>query len=95
MTKVALVTGAGSGIGKAIAVLLASCGSKVGVLGHTEAEIAVTTHEISAGGGEAILLRADLSNEQEGRHGLVARPAGSMLLSPTPASIACGRRSMI
>lgn len=76
MTKVALVTGAGSGIGKATAVLLASRGYKVGVLGHTEAEIAVTTHEIGARGGEAILLRADISNEQEMRNavdGLVAQ----------------------
>ncbi|MFP3547356.1 SDR family NAD(P)-dependent oxidoreductase [Rhizobium sp. SIMBA_035] len=64
MKKVALVTGAGSGIGKATAVLLASRGYKVGVLGHTQDEIAVTTEEIKAKGGEAILLRADISDEK-------------------------------
>jgi len=67
MTEVALVTGAGSGIGKATAVLLASRGYMVGVLGHTEAEIAVTAQEIRARGGEAILLRADISSENEMR----------------------------
>lgn len=67
MTKVALVTGAGSGIGKATAVLLASRGYTVGVLGHTEAEIAVTTEEIRAGGGEAVLLQADISDENDMR----------------------------
>ena len=37
--KVALVTGAGSGIGAASARLLASAGARIGVLGHTEGEL--------------------------------------------------------
>ena len=40
--KVALVTGAGSGIGKAAALLFAREGAAVGVLSRTEAEIRKT-----------------------------------------------------
>jgi NAD(P)-dependent dehydrogenase (short-subunit alcohol dehydrogenase family) len=49
--KVALVTGAGSGIGKAAAHLLAREGARVGVLSHTEAEIRKTADEVVSAGG--------------------------------------------
>lgn len=51
--KVALVTGAGSGIGKAAALMLAECGARVAVLSRTAAEIEVTRAEIIAAGGDA------------------------------------------
>jgi NAD(P)-dependent dehydrogenase (short-subunit alcohol dehydrogenase family) len=63
--KVALVTGAGSGIGKATAVALAKEGAKVGVLTHTEDEARATTDEIKADGGEAITLVADVADERQ------------------------------
>jgi len=49
--KVALVTGAGSGIGKAAALRLAQAGAAVGALSHTESEIRQTAEEITRAGG--------------------------------------------
>jgi NADP-dependent 3-hydroxy acid dehydrogenase YdfG len=64
---VALVTGAGSGIGKASAIALASQGYKIGVLGHGGEEISATVADICNAGGEAIALLADISDEGEMR----------------------------
>lgn len=63
--KVALVTGSGSGIGKATAVLLAKQGAKVAALSHTAEEIEQTAKEIQQNGGEAIALTADTSEEAQ------------------------------
>ncbi|MFN3686734.1 SDR family oxidoreductase [Salinarimonas sp.] len=60
--KVALVTGAGSGIGKASAVLLAREGAAVGVLSDTQSEIEETAREIAEAGGRALPLCADVSD---------------------------------
>jgi NAD(P)-dependent dehydrogenase (short-subunit alcohol dehydrogenase family) len=61
--KVALVTGAGSGIGKAAAIRLAREGAMVGVLSHTDDEIRKTAQEIEQAGGKAIPLVADVGDE--------------------------------
>lgn len=63
--KVALVTGAGSGIGKATAVLLAQHGAKVAVLSDTAHEIEQTAAEIQGNGGEAVALSANIAKEDE------------------------------
>jgi NAD(P)-dependent dehydrogenase (short-subunit alcohol dehydrogenase family) len=60
--KVALVTGAGSGIGRASAVLLASEGATLGLLGRTEDELRETASEIEKLGGQAHVLMADVSD---------------------------------
>ncbi|MEM7759480.1 MAG: 3-oxoacyl-[acyl-carrier-protein] reductase [Cyanobacteria bacterium P01_A01_bin.40] len=60
--KVAVVTGASRGIGKAAALALASQGAKVVVNYARSSEAAeATVQEISAAGGEAIALQADVS----------------------------------
>jgi NAD(P)-dependent dehydrogenase (short-subunit alcohol dehydrogenase family) len=61
--KVALVTGAGSGIGKAAALRFAREGALVCVLSHTEDEIRKTAQEIEQAGGKAIPLVADVADE--------------------------------
>jgi 2-hydroxycyclohexanecarboxyl-CoA dehydrogenase len=61
-TKVALVTGAAAGIGMACAQRLAREGIAVGVLDLDEARGADTVKAIEADGGQAIALRADVSD---------------------------------
>jgi NAD(P)-dependent dehydrogenase (short-subunit alcohol dehydrogenase family) len=61
--KVALVTGAGSGIGKAAALRLAREGAMVGVLSHTDEEIRKVAEEIERAGGKAIPLVADVGDD--------------------------------
>ncbi len=63
--KVALVTGAGSGIGKAAAMRFAREGAMVGVLSHTEDEIRKVAQEIEQAGGKAIPLVADVGDEDQ------------------------------
>jgi NAD(P)-dependent dehydrogenase (short-subunit alcohol dehydrogenase family) len=63
--KVALVTGAGSGIAKAAAKLFAKEGAKVAALGRTKEELEETVAEIQSNNGEAIPLIADISQPEE------------------------------
>jgi NAD(P)-dependent dehydrogenase (short-subunit alcohol dehydrogenase family) len=63
--KVALITGGGSGIGKAAAVLLAKEGAKVAALGRTEDELKKTVSQIQDAGGEAMPLTADISQPDQ------------------------------
>lgn len=62
MGKVALVTGAGSGIGRASALLLAREGAAVGLLGRTESELKEAAREIEQKGGRAHVLLADVAD---------------------------------
>jgi NAD(P)-dependent dehydrogenase (short-subunit alcohol dehydrogenase family) len=61
--RVALVTGAGSGIGRAAAVALAESGAAVGLVGRTESELNETGTMIRDRGGEASSFVADVSSE--------------------------------
>lgn len=63
--KVALVTGAGSGIGKAIALIYAKEGAKVVVNDINEEHGKAVVDQIQSEGGEAHFIAADVSKEQE------------------------------
>lgn len=61
--KVAIVTGASSGIGRTTAKLFAQHGAKVVVAARREAELATLVAEIVAQGGEAIAFAGDVQSE--------------------------------
>jgi 3-oxoacyl-[acyl-carrier protein] reductase len=62
---IALVTGAGRGIGKAIATTLAREGSTVVLVARTLSELESVCSEIDAKGGTAIIQQADITNPEQ------------------------------
>ncbi|WP_373530881.1 SDR family NAD(P)-dependent oxidoreductase [Nostoc sp.] len=62
--KRALVTGSSSGIGEAIAKVLAKEGAAVVVQGRQEKEADRVAQEIAASGGKAVVVLGDLSDDQ-------------------------------
>ncbi len=63
--KVALITGAGSGMGRATALLFAREGAKIAAVDLNEAGAAQTVSEIERNGGQAVAIRADVSVEAD------------------------------
>jgi NAD(P)-dependent dehydrogenase (short-subunit alcohol dehydrogenase family) len=61
--KSCIVTGAGSGIGRATAILFSREGSRVAVADIDEAAAAAVANEIADEGGEAIVKRVDVGDE--------------------------------
>jgi NADP-dependent 3-hydroxy acid dehydrogenase YdfG len=105
--RVALITGASSGIGKAAAMLFAESGCKVILVGRRQSRLAEVVDEIQSHNGQAIQFAVDVTEERqvnslvEKAHGkwkkldILVNCAGIMLLNPVVDANPEEWRSMI
>ncbi|WP_410982213.1 3-ketoacyl-ACP reductase [Bacillus cereus] len=63
--KNALITGAGRGIGRAVAIALAKEGVNVGLLARSEENLKAVAKEVEAEGVKAVIVTADVSSYEE------------------------------
>ncbi|MDP6709519.1 MAG: glucose 1-dehydrogenase [Alphaproteobacteria bacterium] len=88
--QVALVTGAGRGIGRAAAMALAEAGAEVVAMSRTEAEVQAVAAAIREGGGQARAVVCDVTDTAAMRHefgrigrlDLLLNNAGTNIVSP-------------
>lgn len=63
--KRALITGAGSGIGEATALLFAREGARVGLVGRRRERLDAVAEQITQDGGECLVLPTDITDEDQ------------------------------
>ena len=63
--KNVLVTGAGRGIGKRLALGFAALGARIALMGRSKAEIDLAHIEIEQAGGNALRIRADVTDPEQ------------------------------
>lgn len=63
--KVALVTGASQGIGRAIAVALSAAGARVALAARNEQKLAEAAGQIQSAGGEALSVKMDVADPEQ------------------------------
>src|ERR1700704_781671 len=63
--RVALVTGASQGIGRACALALAEGGALIALAARNEEKLAAVAKEIESTGGQAATFRMDVGNEDD------------------------------
>lgn len=61
--KVCIVTGGGSGIGKATALLMARHGARLVLVGRTAAKVEEVREEVEAAGGQAVAVALDVADK--------------------------------
>jgi len=91
--KVALITGASSGIGRATAAAMARNGARVSLTGRQEKELEQEAGRIASSGGEALAIAGDLRWDEDRRRivdGTVARFGGLDVLVNAAGTIANG-----
>jgi NAD(P)-dependent dehydrogenase (short-subunit alcohol dehydrogenase family) len=82
--RVAVVTGAGSGIGRAVAVRLANEGARVAALDVAEDNVAATVQSITADGGTAVAFGCDVTSESS-----VGRTVSEVVDQLGPPRVVC------
>jgi len=95
MGKVSIVTGGGTGIGKACALRFAREGSKVVVAGLDADPVKEVVKEIESGGGEGLALRSDVGIPEETKRiidATVERFGGIDVLVNNAATVDLARR---
>jgi len=92
--SVAIVTGAGRGIGKAIALALAEAGADVAVVARTKEQIEQTAEEVRSLGHKALAIPTDVSQEDQvkraveqiisefGKIDILCNNAGTIVVKP-------------
>lgn len=63
--KVAILTGAGRGIGRAVALLFGQEGAKVAAISRTKETFDATVREIEEAGGTAIAIQCDVTSKEQ------------------------------
>lgn len=85
--RVALVTGAGRGIGRACALALAQAGAEVWLMARTRTEIEQATGEIRTAGGRAQPVACDVTDTAEMQRAVAAIPVLDVLVNNAGSNI--------
>ena len=105
--KVAVISGASSGIGESTARALADAGMNLALLARRKAKVDALAEELSSGGRRAIAIEGDVTDRESlvaaaavvrdelGGADVLVNSAGQMLLAPFSADQAAETRRMV